>query len=144
MNTFEENIHHILAIDYGSKRIGLALSDPLMIFSYTFKTIFNDPNLWSNLDVIVKEKQVTKIILGIPYKENGQLSSNAPEILKFKQTLSLRYKIEIIEWDERYTSERAKENILQTVTGKKKRRDKGLIDQNSAQIMLQEYLNSLK
>ena len=144
MNNLEDSIQHILAIDYGTKRIGLALSDPLMIFSYTFKTILNDPNLWANLDSIVKEKQVVKIILGIPYQENGQLSSNAPGILKFKQALSLRYKIEIIEWDERYTSERARENILQTVPGKKKRKDKGLVDQNSAQIMLQEYLNLLK
>ncbi len=134
----------MLAIDYGKKRIGLALSDPLMIFSYTYKTILNDSMLWSNLDAIVIEKQITKIILGVPYQENGRLSSNAPEILKFKEALASRYKIEIIEWDERYTSERARENILQTVPGKKKRRDKGLVDQNSAQIMLQEYLNSLK
>ena len=144
MNNYEENIRHILAIDYGTKRIGLALSDPLMIFSYTYKTILNDDNLWSNLDSIVKEKQITKIILGIPYQDNGQLSSNAPGIMKFKGALALRYKLEIIEWDERYTSERARENILQTVPGKKKRKDKGLVDQNSAQIMLQEYLNTLK
>jgi putative holliday junction resolvase len=108
------------------------------------KTILNDNTLWSNLDAIVEEKQITKIILGVPYQENGQLSSNASGILKFKEALALRYKIEIIEWDERYTSERARENILETVPGKKKRRDKGLVDQNSAQIMLQEYLNSIK
>lgn len=144
MNEYEENIRHILAIDYGLKRIGFALSDPLMIFSYTYKTILNDQNLWSNLDAIIKEKQIIKIILGVPYQENGKLSSNAPGILKFKEALSIRYKLEIIEWDERYTSSMAKEIILQTVSGKKKRRDKGLIDQNSAQIMLQEYLNSLK
>jgi len=144
LNTFDDNVRHLLAIDYGSKRIGLALSDPLMIFSYTYKTILNDSNLWINLDLIIKEKQVTKIILGIPYQENGNLSSNAPVILKFKSDLFLRYNIEIIEWDERYTSERARENIQQTVPGKKKRRDKGLVDQNSAQIMLQEYLNSIK
>ena len=144
MITLEDNVTHILAIDYGTKRIGLALSDPLMIFAYTYKTVFNDQNLWDNLDIIIKEKQVSKIILGIPYQDNGQLSSNAPGILKFKGALANRYKIEIIEWDERYTSERAKENILQTVSGKKKRKDKGLVDQNSAQIMLQEYLNSLK
>jgi putative Holliday junction resolvase len=140
----EDNIRHILSVDYGTKRIGLALSDPLMIFSYTYKTILNDNNLWNNLDAIIKDKQIIKIILGVPYQENGQLSSNAPGIMKFKQELSLRYKIEIIEWDERYTSERARENILQTVPGKKKRKDKGLVDQNSAQIMLQEYLDSLK
>jgi putative Holliday junction resolvase len=139
----DENIKRILSIDYGSKRIGLALSDPLFIFSYSYKTIFNDSSLWSNLDSIITEKQIIRIILGMPYQENGKLSSNAPEIMKFKEALKKRYHLEIIEWDERYTSEMAKEVILQNVPGKKKRRNKGLIDQGSASIILQEYLNSI-
>ena len=139
----DEKIQRVLAIDYGSKRIGLALSDPLLIFSYSYKTILNDDKLWQNLDQVIKEKQVAKIILGVPYQENGNLSSNAPVILKFKEALSKRYSIDIIEWDESQTSERAKEIIIQTVPGKKKRRDKGIIDRSSASIMLQEYLDSL-
>ena len=139
----EQQLQRVLAIDYGSKRIGLALSDPLLIFSYSYKTIFNDDKLWYNLDQVIKEKQVTKIILGMPYQENGKLSSNAPQIIKFKAALSKKYSLDIIEWDESQTSDRAKELILQTVPGKKKRRDKGLIDRGSASIMLQEYLDSL-
>lgn len=139
----DEQIQRVLSLDYGSKRIGLALSDPLLIFSYSYKTILNDDKLWQNLDQVIKEKQVAKIILGMPYQENGNLSSNAPVILKFKEALSKRYSIDIIEWDESQTSERAKEIIIQTVSGKKKRRDKGLIDRSSASIMLQEYLDSL-
>jgi putative holliday junction resolvase len=139
-----EKIQRILAIDYGSKRIGLALSDPLLIFSYSYKTILNDDKLWLNLDQIIKDKEIIKIILGMPYQENGQLSSNAPIILKFKEELTKRYSKDIIEWDESQTSERAKENIIRNVRGKKKRRDKGLIDRGSASIMLQEYLDSLK
>ena len=142
MNDSKSN--RILAIDFGSKRIGLALSDPLLIFSYAYKTILNDDKLWYNLDTVIKEKEVNKIILGIPYQENGNLSSNAPVILKFKEALSKRYSLDIIEWDESQTSERAKEIIIRTVAGKKKRRDKGLIDRGSASIMLQEYLDSLK
>jgi putative Holliday junction resolvase len=64
-------------------------------------------------------------------------------ILKFKEALSKRYSLDVIEWDESQTSERAKEIIIRTVAGKKKRRDKGLIDRGSASIMLQEYLDSL-
>jgi len=139
----DEKIQRVLAIDYGSKRIGLALSDPLLIFSYSYKTILNDDKLWYNLDQVIKEKEVVKIILGMPYQENGKLSSNAPMILKFKEALSKKYSIDIIEWDESQTSERAKEIIMRTVPGKKKRRDKGLIDKGSASIMLQEYLDSL-
>jgi putative Holliday junction resolvase len=137
------DIKRVLAIDYGSKRIGLALSDPLLIFSYAYKTILNDDKLLQNLDQIIREKEIIKIILGIPYQENGQLSSNAQSILKFKETLSKRYSIEIIEWDESLSSEMAKEIIIQNVSGKKKRKDKGLIDRGSASIMLQEYLDSL-
>ena len=139
----DEKIQRVLSIDYGSKRIGLALSDPLLIFSYSYKTILNDDKLWHNLDQVIKEKEVVKIILGMPYQENGNLSSNAPMILKFKEALSKRYSLDIIEWDESQTSERAKEIIIQTVPGKKKRRDKGLIDRSSASVMLQEYLDSL-
>jgi putative holliday junction resolvase len=141
MNNISSN--RILAIDFGSKRIGLALSDPLLIFSYAYKTILNDDKMWHNLDEVIKEKEVVKIILGIPYQENGNLSSNAPAILKFKDALSKRYSLEIIEWDESQTSERAREMIIQTVPGKKKRKDKGLVDRGSASIMLQEYLDSL-
>jgi putative Holliday junction resolvase len=137
------DIKRVLAIDYGSKRIGLALSDPLLIFSYAYKTILNDDKLLQNLDQIIREKEIIKIILGIPYQENGQLSSNTQSILKFKETLSKRYSIEIIEWDESLSSEMAKEIIIQNVSGKKKRKDKGLIDRGSASIMLQEYLDSL-
>ena len=139
----DEKINRVLAIDYGSKRIGLALSDPLLIFSYSYKTILNDDKLWNNLDLVIKEKEVVKIILGVPYQENGELSSNAHVILKFKEVLSKRYSLDVIEWDESQTSERAKEIIVQTVPGKKKRRNKGLIDRGSASIMLQEYLDSL-
>ncbi len=64
-------------------------------------------------------------------------------ILKFKETLSKRYSLDIIEWDESQTSQRAKEIIIQAVPGKKKRKEKGLIDRGSASIMLQEYLDSL-
>jgi putative Holliday junction resolvase len=139
----DEKIQRVLAIDYGSKRIGLALSDPLLIFSYSYKTILNDDKLWHNLDHVIKEKEVVKILLGIPYQENGNPSSNAPVIIKFKKALSRRYSLEIIEWDESQSSERAKEIIIKTVPGKKKRKEKGLIDRGSASIMLQEYLDSL-
>jgi len=139
----DQIIQRVLAIDYGSKRIGLALSDPLLIFSYSYKTILNDDKLWQNLDQVIKEKEIVKIILGMPYQENGNLSSNAPMILKFKEALSKRYSLDVIEWDESQTSERAKEIIIRNVAGKKKRRDKGLIDKGSASIMLQEYLDSL-
>lgn len=139
-----DDYHRILSIDYGAKRIGLALSDPLLIFAYPFDTIQNDKSLWINLEKILVEKNVSKIILGYPLKDDGGLSSNAPLILKFKKEIEKRFNKEVTLWDERYTSEMAKENILKSVSKKSKRREKGLIDRNSAAIILQEYLDDNK
>ena len=131
----------ILSIDYGKKRIGLALSDPLFMFAYSFKTLINDKNLWKNIGEIINEKNVVKVILGWPNEEKNKLLANI--ISNFKKEIEKRFKLEVITWDEEYTSAIAQERIIESVTKKKKRRDKGLIDRNSAAVILQEYLNGL-
>lgn len=133
----------ILGIDYGLKRTGLALSDPLRIFAYPYKTLINDKNFWNDLKKVIEEKNVEKIILGFPMNEGGSKSHITDQVTKFAKELEKKFKIEIILWDERYTSVMAKEKVIESVTKKSKRRDKGLLDQNSAAIILQEYLNSL-
>lgn len=131
----------ILSIDYGKKRIGLALSDPLFTFAYSFKTLINDKNLWKNIGEIINEKNVVKVILGLPNEEKNK--SLATIISKFKKKIEIRFKLEVITWDEEYTSVIAQERIIESVTKKKTRRDKGLIDRNSAAVILQEYLDGL-
>ncbi len=133
----------LLAIDFGLKRIGLALGDPLNIFAYPFKTLLNDKNIWKELEKIIKEKNVTKIILGYPLDDSGSKSDITRSIEKFAKDLQNKFNKEIILWDERYTSVLAQEKILESVTKKSRRREKGLIDRNSAAIILQEYLDSL-
>ena len=137
----EESFKRILAIDFGLKRVGLALSDPLFTFAYPYKTIQNDSNLWKNLSEIISSQGVTKILLGLPKKENGQPASISGEVLKFQKQLEDEFKIEVLLRDERYTSSLAKEMILNSVTKKSKRKDKGLIDQGAAAIILQDYLD---
>lgn len=130
----------ILGVDFGEKRIGLALSDPLLTFAYPLKTIKNDKNLWKNFDDTIIEKNVSKIILGIPdSNRNKELSR---KILNLKIELEKRFGFDVILWNEEFTSAIAQERIIQSVVKKKKRRDKGLIDQNSAAVILQEYLDS--
>ena len=136
-----EEEFRILGIDFGIKRIGLALSDPLLIFSYPYKTVSNDNSLWDNLKSVIDEKNVKKIILGHPKRSNQSKRDITQKVLEFKQNLRLKFNIEIILWDESYTSEMAKQIIIKSVSKKSKRRDKGLIDQNSAAIILQEYLD---
>lgn len=131
----------IMALDYGAKRIGVALSDPLFTFAYPHITIKNDSKIWSELDKLVSDKSVAKIILGYPLREDGKPPSLSDKISRFKAELEKRYKIEVILWDERYTSSIATEMMILSTTKKSKRRDKGIIDRNAAAIVLQEYLN---
>lgn len=136
-------LSRFLAIDYGLKRIGLALSDPLNLFAYPFKTLIKDHNFWNELEKIIHEKNVIKIILGYPYKSERSKSDIAQAIDKFAKELKRKFTGEIIFWDEHYTSAIAQAKILESVTKKSKRREKGLLDQNSAAVILQEYINSL-
>lgn len=136
------NLKRTIAIDYGTKRVGLALTDPLLTFAYPFETLTNDKNLWKQLKHIMDEKGINKIILGYPIREDGKESILIPEINKFKEKLKKLFNVDIILWDEIYTSRIAEKRILETRTKKKDRRDKRLIDSNAAAIMLQEYLDS--
>ena len=138
MNSFEKP--RIFAIDYGSKRVGIAITDPLRMFAYPLTTIENSKNFWKELDKLIQEFQIDKIILGYPLKENGGRSSSTELVERFEQELKKKYKTEIIRVDERYSSSIAKERIIDSVTSKKKREDKKLVDMNAAAVILQDYL----
>lgn len=130
----------VLAIDYGTKRIGIALSDPMCIFPSIIETIPNDEKAYNNLTDIISKNNVNRIVLGFPNQDNRKLSSLAEEILRFKNKLELITAIQIVLWDEHFTSKIAEERIIQSVTKKSKRRDKSLVDAHSAAIILEEYL----
>jgi putative Holliday junction resolvase len=130
-----------LGIDYGERRIGLALSDPLLTFSYSYKTVKNDKNLMQNISTIIKQKNVTRVVLGMPDVKRNKIL--VKKILSFKKKIETNYNIKVITWNEEYTSAIAKERVIESVVKRKKRKDKGLIDRNSAAIILEEYLNSL-
>ncbi|HEY6907054.1 MAG TPA: Holliday junction resolvase RuvX [Ignavibacteriaceae bacterium] len=138
-----EETARIMGMDYGFKRIGIALSDPLLIFAYPYKTLLNDQNLWGEVDKIIVEKNVIKIILGYPVDNRGIKTDVTRKVEQFSKDLMKKFKLEVIFWDESYTSVLAQEKVLESVAKKAKRRDKGLLDQNSAAIILQEYLNTL-
>lgn len=134
----------ILAIDYGLKRIGLALSDPLKIFAYPYKTLENNSNLWTIILDEIALNNVSEILLGYPLKESGERSQSTEFVEKFYKELKTRTNLPVKLWDERYSSEMAKSRILQSVPSKKKRRDKGLVDRNAASVILQEYLDEIR
>jgi len=130
-----------MGIDYGKKRIGIALSDPLLIFAYPFITLQNDLSFLKNLSKIIFEKNIDKVILGLPssnYKSSAELSK---KVQKLKQEIETNFKIEVILWDEEFSSAIAKQKVMESVTKKSKRRNKDLLDKHSAAIILQEYLD---
>ncbi len=137
----EDDLKRILGIDYGSRRIGLAVSDPLLLMAYPLITLTNNNLLIRNLKKIISDKNIILILLGYPFKDDGTASSNAGDIMKFKTLLEQQLKLEVILWDERYTSEMAKDLVITGVPKKSKRREKGLIDRGAAAIILQEFLD---
>ena len=138
------NEERILAIDHGTKRIGLAVTDPLNIFAYPLITLPNDPKFIIQLKKIIDEYHIVKIILGYPLKESGDESTSSQSVLKFKTELENKIGLPVELIDERYSSSIARERIIQSVSSKKKRRDKSLLDKNAAAVILEDYLNTAK
>jgi putative Holliday junction resolvase len=135
------NEQRLLAIDFGKKRIGIAVTDPLNLFAYPLITILNDTKIWNNLSKIISEYNVVKLIIGYPIKENGDESVSSREVLKFKEELGKKSNLPIVLIDERYSSEIARQRIISSVPSRKKRRDKSLLDKNAAAVILEDYLN---
>jgi len=142
--TNENSYQRIMAVDYGEKRIGIALTDPMLTFAYPFITLLNDEKFWDNFIPIVKEKNVSKIILGLPLKESGEEYELTKSVLEFRVKIESKLKIEVLLRDERYTSSIAQDIIIKSVNKKSKRKDKSLIDRGAAAIILEDYLTELK
>jgi putative pre-16S rRNA nuclease len=131
----------ILGIDYGSKRIGIAVSDPLNIIARGLTVIPNSPGKIAEIKRIAMEFAVDKIVVGVPINLKGRRDSMAEEVEEFIRSLESDLKIEIIRQDERFTSRMARQTLLDMNVGKMKRRSKGTIDEMASALILQGYLD---
>ncbi len=138
-----DNQKRLIAIDYGEKRVGIAVTDPLKMFAYPLVTLSNDSKLIDEIKSLLNEYECEKIILGLPLKESGEHSKSTEAAIKFKEKLESSILLPVEFMDERYSSSIARERIIEGVKSKKKRRDKGLIDRNAACIILEDYLSSI-
>ncbi|MCB0649747.1 MAG: Holliday junction resolvase RuvX [Saprospiraceae bacterium] len=130
----------ILSIDYGTKRTGLAVSDPLQIIASGLDTV-DTKNIFDYLQHYIAAEEVETIVVGDPKYPDGNPSQIAHMVLGFIRKLRKMFpEIEVVPHDERYTSEDAKKIILQSGVNKKKRRDKRLVDKISAVLILQDYM----
>ena len=135
-------MNRILAIDYGDVRIGLAISDLMQIIAKPYKTIKNtDRNeIFIQLENIIEENNIGKIIVGLPITLKGKHSEQTNKVLSFVKELQLYMKIDIDTYDERLSSLQAKKSLIHQ--GIKTGHNKEQIDQTAAAIFLQGYLDS--
>ena len=135
-------MNRILAIDYGDVRIGLAMSDLMQIIAKPYKTIKNtDRNeIFIQLENIIEENNIGKIIVGLPITLKGGHSEQTNKVLSFVNELKLYMEIDIDTYDERLSSFQAKKSLIHQ--GIKTGHNKDQIDQTAAAIFLQGYLDS--
>ncbi len=133
----------ILAIDYGSKRVGVAISDSLKIIATGLLTV-STINIYSFLEEIIQKEKISHIVIGLPKNLDDSNTDSTYEISVFINKLKQLYSNIVVDSiDERFTSSMAKKTILSSGVSKKRRRDKALVDQVSATIILQSYLQML-
>lgn len=132
----------ILAIDYGTKRTGIAVTDPLRIVPGGLKTVATH-ELQAFLADYFKREPVDLIVVGYPTNMNGEESASMKQIRPFVEKLRKQYPDkEIVMFDERFTSVIAQRAILDSGIGKMARRNKALVDEVSATIILESYMDS--
>ena len=134
----------ILSIDYGKKRTGLAVTNPLQIIANGLATV-STQELFDYLKQYVNKEPVERIVIGEPRQPNGQPSENLARVQQFvNRWRNAMPDIPIEFYDERFTSVLAHQAMLDGGLKKKARQDKGLVDEISATIILQDYMRSRK
>lgn len=133
----------VLSIDYGKKRTGLAVTDPLQIIANGLATV-STSELFDYLKKYTSQEQVERIVIGRPTQPNGQPSENLVRVEQFvNRWRKAMPNIPIEYYDERFTSVLAHKAILDSGIGKKARREnKGLVDEISATIILQDWMRA--
>ena len=134
----------ILSIDYGKKRTGIAVTDPLQIIAGGLATV-STSELFDWLKAYLAKERVERIVIGEPRQPNGQPSENLQRVQQFVNRWRKAVPdVPIDYFDERFTSVLAHQAMIDGGLKKKARQDKGLVDEISATIILEDYLRSKK
>ena len=136
----------VLGLDFGSKTVGVAVSDPLKITAQPVETITRkDENklrqTLARVEQLAKEYEVELIVLGMPKNMNNTLGDRAEKTIEFKEALERRSGIKVILWDERLTTVAAERVLVESNVRRENRKD--YVDQIAAVFILQGYLDSL-
>lgn len=131
----------ILALDYGTKRTGIAVTDELQLIASGLTTVATK-ELLEFLKAYLVNENVERILLGEPKRLNAEASEIETEIAKFRERLEEITALPIIRVDERFTSKMAFQTMIDSGLKKNQRKNKALIDEISATILLQDYLRA--
>ena len=136
----------ILGLDYGSKTVGVAVSDPLGLTAQAVETIWRKQEnhlrqTLARIDELAAEYQVERIVLGYPKNMNNTIGERAEKALEFQQMLETRTGLQVIMWDERLTTVEANRTLMEASVRRENR--KKYLDQLAAVFILQGYLDSL-
>jgi putative Holliday junction resolvase len=133
----------ILALDHGTKRIGIAVSDELKLIAQPLEFVPAEPfaGFLVRLKELLLEKQIELVLVGMPRNMNGSYGPAALKVEEFIAALSRAITVPIKTWDERLTSAQANRFLIQGGVRREKRKEK--VDQTAAAILLQSYLDSL-
>lgn len=133
----------ILSIDYGTKRTGLAVTDPLQIIASALRTISTE-EVFDFLRSYLAEETVELIVVGNPMHPDGNPAQIAHLVKGFVRNLQKMFpEVPVVLHDERFTSVDARQVLLQSGASQKKRRDKSMIDKISAALILEDYMKSV-
>ena len=133
----------IIGIDYGKKRIGLAHTDPKQLIASGLCTL-STPKVIEYLENYMNHTPIEKFVVGQPKQKDGKYSEVENDILKFIIDLQNNFEtIPVFRQDERFTSKIAHKSLIESGVDKKRRNDKALVDQISATLILQSFLESI-
>ena len=136
----------ILGLDYGSKTVGVAVSDPLGLTAQKVETIWRKQEIklrrtLARIEELIAEYEVEKIVLGFPKNMNNTVGERAEKALEFGEMLKKRTRLEVIMWDERLTTVEADRTLIEA--GVRRENRKQYLDGIAAVFILQGYLDSL-
>lgn len=136
----------IMGLDYGSKTVGVAISDPLHITAQGIETITRKSEnklrkTCARIESLIEEYEVERIVVGFPKLLNNDIGERAKKAMEFGEMLKKRTGLEVVMWDERLTTVEAERTLIENNVRRENR--KKFIDKIAAVFILQGYLNSL-
>lgn len=135
-------MYRMLGIDYGEKRIGIAMTDPLQIIASPFDVFENNDHVLDKIANLVEEYNVSIVVVGNPLNLKGEQTLSTQNAVRFKETLDTKISVPVVLWDERLSTKSANNSLIEGNVSRAKR--KQMVDKIAAVFILQSYMDFTK